>query len=322
MAARLQAATNEGEEMARIAIVGCGAMGSVYAALMASAGHDVYGITLWKAHAEAMNRHGLRVEGASGDRTVAVRGSTTTDGIGPCDLVIIATKAYDVEQAARSALPLLGPHTTVQAVQNGLGSDARVAAIVGAGRVAVGVVGGFGASLRGPGHAHHNGMEMVRFGAFAGLPWAALEDSARPWQSAGFTVRLFRDIRQMVWEKLILNVAFSGTACLTGLTIGEIMANPHAWSVARACAEEAVAVARAAGITLDVGDPIAHIRHLGGRIAGARPSALLDHLAQRRSEIDVINGAIPRTGQPLGIAAPVNDAVVALVKLREQGFGS
>jgi 2-dehydropantoate 2-reductase len=308
--------------MAKIAIVGCGAMGSVYAALMASAGHDVYGVTLWEEHARAMERDGLRLEGASGERVARVRGRTSTEGIGPCDLVVIATKAYDVEAAARAALPLLGPRTPVQAIQNGLGSDARIAAIVGADRLAVGVAGGFGASLRGPGHAHHNGMEMLRFGPFAGLAWPLLEQSARPWESAGFTVRLFHDIRQMVWEKLILNVAFSGTACLTGLTIGEILESELAWPVARACAEEAVAVARAAGIPLDVGDPIAHIRGLASKIAGARPSALLDHLARQRSEIDAINGAIPRVGAPLGVPAPVNATVVALVKLREQAFAA
>jgi 2-dehydropantoate 2-reductase len=306
--------------MAKVAVVGCGAMGSVYAALMADAGHDVYGVTLWPDHAAAMNRNGLRVEGASGDRTVRVRGSTTTDGIGPCDLVIIATKAFDVEAAARAAMPLLGPETPVQTIQNGLGSAERVAAIVGADRLAVGVVGGFGASMRGPGHAHHNGMEMIRFGAHSGLPTQLLQASARIWESAGFKVALFDDIGRMVWEKLIMNVAFSGSACLTGYTIGEVMADPDAWSVARGCAEEAVAVAAALGIRLEVGDPIAHIQRLGGKIAGARPSMLLDHLAQRRSEIDVINGSIPRLGAKAGVATPVNATVVALVKAREARF--
>ena len=306
--------------MAKVAIVGCGAMGSVYAALMASAGHQVHAVTLWPDHAEAMAKQGLRVEGASGDRTVRLHAATTTDGIGPCELVIIATKAFDVEDAARSALPLLGPGTVVQTIQNGLGSAERVAPIVGPDRLAVGVVGGFGASLRAPGHVHHNGMEMVRFGSFAGLPRARLAASAAIWESAGFGVQLFDDLRRMVWEKLIMNVTFSGTCCLTGMTIGEVTANPDAWRVARGCAEEAVAVAKSAGIRLEVGDPIGHIRHLGGRIADARPSMLLDHLARRRSEIDAINGAIPREGAKLGLAAPVNDTVVALVKAREAEF--
>ena len=93
--------------MAKIAIVGCGAMGSVYAALLVDAGHEVHAVTLWPDHAEAMSTTGLRCEGASGDRTVPIEASTTTDGIGPCDLVIIATKAFDVETAARSCLTLL-----------------------------------------------------------------------------------------------------------------------------------------------------------------------------------------------------------------------
>ena len=308
--------------MARVAIIGCGAMGSVYAALMASSGHEVHAVTLWPDHAEAMAKHGLRVQGASGDRTVRLHSAMTTEGIGPCDLVIIATKAFDVEAAARSTLPLLGTDTVVQTIQNGLGSAERVAPIVGRDRLAVGVVGGFGASLRAPGHVHHNGMEMVRFGAFAGLPRERLAASAAIWESAGLKVALFDDLRRMVWEKLIMNVTFSATCCLTGMTIGEVMHNPDAWRVARGCAEEAVAVALALGIRLEVGDPIEHIRRLGGRIGNARPSMLLDHLARRRSEIDVINGAIPREGAKFGVPTPVNDTVVALVKAREAGFSS
>ncbi len=306
--------------MARVAIVGAGAMGSVYAGLMASAGHEVFAITLWEDHAEAMTRHGLRVEGASGDRTVPVYGCTGTEGVGPCDLVIIATKAAGVEAAARSALPLLGPETSVQTIQNGLGSADRVAAIIDPDRVAVGVVGGFGASLRAPGHVHHNGMEMVRFGAHAGLPRTALEAGVEVWRSAGFEAALFDDIDRMVWEKLIMNVAFSATSCLTGMTIGQVLSNPNAWQVARECALEAVEVATARGIELQVGDPIEHIRSLGAKIPGARPSMLLDHMARQRSEIEVINGAIPREAAKVGLKAPINATVVALVKAREVDF--
>lgn len=308
--------------MARVAIVGAGAMGSVYAGLMADAGHEVYAVTLWADHAAAMARNGLRVEGVSGDRTVRVHASTTTDGIGICDLVMITTKAMDVEAAARAALPLLGPHTPVQAIQNGLGSAERIAAIVGADRTVIGVVGGFGASLRAPGHVHHNGMVIVHFGAFANLPRTALEASAAIWRSAGFNVELYDDTDRMVWEKLIMNVAFSGSCCLTGMTIGQVLNDPNAWKVARGCSEEAIAVANARGIKLDVGNPIEYIRKLGGMIPNARPSMLLDHMARRRSEINEINGAIPREGAKVNVPTPINDTVVALVKAREVDFTS
>lgn len=306
--------------MAKVAIVGSGAMGSVYAGLMVSAGHEVHAICLWDDHVTAINAKGLRVEGASGDRIVSIRASRSCEGIGVCDLVIIATKAFDVENAARDAQPLVGPHTVVQTIQNGLGSPEKVAAILGGSRIAIGVVGGFGASIKAPGHAHHNGMEMIRFGAYADLPRADLERSADIWTSAGFQVAIFDDVKQMVWEKLIMNVAFSGTTCATGLTIGEVMANPDAWKVAEGCSREAIAVARAANIRLDVGDPIEHVKKLGSKIPNARPSMLLDHMAGRRSEVDAINGSIPVLGAKLGVPTPVNETLVAIIRARELAF--
>ena len=182
--------------MAKIAIVGCGAMGSVYAALMVDAGHEVHAVTLWPDHAEAMAPRACGCEGASGDRTVPIHASTTTDGIGPCDLVIIATKAFDVEAAARSSLPLLGPETVVQTIQNGLGSPEVAAPILGADRIAVGVVGGFGASIRAPGHAHHNGMEMIRFGALRDCRTSCCGRQQRSGSWPASRSALFDDIKQ------------------------------------------------------------------------------------------------------------------------------
>ncbi len=152
----------------RIAIIGTGAMGSVYAALLASAGHDVWAVDAWAEHVAAMREHGLRVEGKSGDRTVRLNATTRAADVAEPDLVIIATKADAVEAAARAAAAILRPDTPVLAIQNGLGSAEKVAGILGPERIIQGVVGGFGASMKGPGHAHHNGMEFVRFGEYAG----------------------------------------------------------------------------------------------------------------------------------------------------------
>lgn len=307
--------------MAKVAIVGCGAMGSVYAGLMVSAGHEVHAVSLWPDHVAAMQEKGLRVEGASGDRTVPISASMTTDDIGKCNLVIISTKAFDVEDAARASQQLIGPKTVVQTIQNGLGSAEKVAAILGEHRIAVGVVGGFGASIRAPGHAHHNGMEMIRFGAYRSLSRADLKASAEIWSSSSFKVAIFDDLDQMVWEKLIMNVAFSGATCVTGLTVGEVMANSNAWSVARKAAEEAITVAKAEGIRLDVGDdPIEYIRQLGSKIPNACPSMLQDYNLGRRCEIEAINGSISQEGRKYGVSTPVNDTVVAIIKAREASF--
>lgn len=304
--------------MAKVCIVGCGAMGSVYAGLMASAGHEVHAVTPWQEHVDAINANGLRVSGYSGERRVRLASaSVDTAGIGPCDLVIIATKAFDVEAAAQAAAPLLKPDTVVQTIQNGVGSPERVARFIDPGQLAVGVVGGYGASLPEWGHVHHNGLAVTWFGAYAGLPRTALEASAEVWRSSGFDVALHDDVSSMVWKKVIMNVAYSGTAGLTELTIGQIIEHPEAWRIASGCAQEAVDVSRSLGVELGLPDPIAHVRALGGKIPGARPSMLLDLQAGRRCEVDAINGAIVRLGKEQVVPTPVNDVVVALIRAKE-----
>ncbi len=307
--------------MTRVAVIGCGAMGSVYAGLLADAGHEVWAIDTWREHVEAMRRDGLRVEGASGDRRVAVNASTEAADAGVCDLVIIATKAMHVELAAQSARALLGPETVVLSIQNGLGGPDTAAAVLGEERVVVGVVGGFGASMKGPGHAHHNGWELVRLGERHAPATPRLERIAELWRGAGFRVKTFDDIDQLVWEKLICNVCFSGTCTIAECTIAEVMGEPSLWRVASSCAAEAYAVARAKGIHLGFEDPVAYVRDFGAKIPNARPSMLLDHMARRRSEIDAINGAIPPAAAEVGLTATFNDVVAALVRGRERSFG-
>jgi 2-dehydropantoate 2-reductase len=257
----------------KVAVVGCGAMGSVYAGLLGAAGHEVWAVDSWREHVDAIRASGLRVEGASGDRTVHVNATTSAADAGVCDLVIIATKARDVEAAARGAQSIVGPKTLVLSIQNGLGGPDRAAAILGRERLAVGVVGGFGASMRGPGHAHHNGWELVRLGELSGPVTPRLEAVAEAWRSAGFRVKCFDDIDQLVWEKLICNVCFSGTCAVTERTIAEVMDDPDAWRVASGCAVEAYQVARKRGIKLGFDDPVAYVRDFGSKIPNARPSA-------------------------------------------------
>lgn len=301
----------------RIAVVGVGAMGSVYAALLADAGNEVSAVDVSSSQISAIRDHGLRVEGASGDRIVRLYATDDPADVGPVDLVVIATKAMHVRAAAESTRPLLGPETIVLPIQNGLGSSDTVADVVGADRVVVGVAGGFGASVISPGHAHHHGLELVRLGELTGASTPRLERIAEAWRTAGFTVATFDDIDRLVWEKLICNVAFSGPCAVLDATIGEVLESEHAWSVASACAVEAFDVAVASGIGLGFDDPAAYVASFGQTIAGARPSLALDLRAGRPTEIEVINGAIPLRAAELGLVAPCNATIVALVRALE-----
>jgi 2-dehydropantoate 2-reductase len=263
----------------------------------------------------------LRLEGASGERTVRVHATTDARDAGPCDLVVLATKAMQVAAAASSIKPLLKADTPVLSIQNGLGGPDTAASVLGKERVLVGVVGGFGASMRGPGHAHHNGWELVRLGEFAGPITARLRKVEETWRGAGFRVKVFDDIDQLVWEKLLCNCAYSGPCGISERTVGEVMEDPDLARISAACATEAFQVALKKKIKLEIQDPVAYVRDFGAKIPHARPSVLLDLMARRKSEIDVINGSIPRVGREVGIAAPFNEALTALVRARERQLG-
>jgi 2-dehydropantoate 2-reductase len=304
----------------KIAIVGTGAMGSVYAGLFAAAGHEVWAIDSWKEHIEAIRAKGLRVEGASGDRTVKLNASTNASEAGSCDLVILATKAMHVAAAAASIRAMPG-NAPVLSIQNGIGGPDTAAFVLGKERVLVGVVGGFGASMKGPGHAHHNGMELVRLGEFGGPITDRLKRVEEAWKSAGFKVKLFDDIDQLVWEKLLCNCAYSGPCAISERTVGEVMNDPDLSRVSAACATEGFLVSQKKKIKLGFDDPVAYVRDFGSKIPNARPSVLLDLMAKRKSEIDVINGSIPRVGKEVGVNAPVNEAITALVREKERRLG-
>lgn len=300
---------------ARIAIVGCGAMGSVYAGLLAAAGNELLVVDPWQEHIEAIRRHGLRLEGASGDRTVQVRAEMTAPG-DEMDLIVIAAKSTHVGEAATQAARLVGPNTVVLTIQNGLGSADLVAQAVGTDRLLVGIAQAFGASLRGPGHAHHEAMKALRFGPVGSLPFARAEAVARLWSAAGFNVEVVPDIVAMQWEKLICNVAYSGPCALSGLTVGQVMVDADLGAISRSAASEAFGVAVARGVSLTVTDPIEHVRAFGEAVADAKPSVLLDLEQGRPSEIEFINGAVPREAAYVGLTAPVNATITGLVNAR------
>ena len=304
----------------KIAVVGTGAMGSVYAALLADAGNEVWAIDLWQDHVDAINRMGLRLEGASGDRTVKIDATSDSSDVGHCQLVIVATKAGQIGSAAEQLPQLLNEDSVVLTIQNGLGSADRLAATISPERLLIGVAGGFGASLRGPGHAHHNGMELIRLGEMVGGMSERLQRIERLWRDAGFNVKAYEDINQLVWEKFICNVTFSGTCTVFHRKVSEVMNDPLTWRIAIACGLEAYQAGVARGVYFSFDDAEAYITKFGQGLPDARPSMLLDHLAKRRSEIDVINGAVPTVAAEVGTQAPYNEVVTALVKAREAEF--
>ena len=305
----------------KIAIVGTGAMGSVYAARFGKAGHEVWAIDTWQEHIDAIATSGLTVSGASGIYVVDnlhVGGSP--QDVGACDLWVIATKAADVEAVAAAIAPLLQPDTVVMALQNGLGAGERVARHIPKEHVLIGIAEGFGSSIPQPGHVHHEGMRLIRIGEMDGGITDRVQRIEQAWDSAGFNVRAFEDINLMIWEKFLCNVTLSAPCAAFDVTVGELMSSTETWNVALGCTMEAYRLALATGVEFPFDDPLHYVTEFAATIPNASPSMRLDHLARRVSEIDVINGQVVELSQALGLATPYNETLCAILRQRESLF--
>lgn len=305
----------------KIAIVGTGAMGSVYAGLLARAGNEVWAIDTWDEHLDAIATRGLEVSGASGSFVAeGIQVGRVPADAGECDLWVIGTKAADVSAVAEAILPLLTPDAMVMAFQNGLGAGERVAERIPEEQVIVGIAEGFGSSLQGPGSVHHNGMRLIRIGELhGGLSERVLAVEA-VWRDAGFNVKAFEDIVLMVWEKFLGNVTLSASTAAFDMTVGELMDSAEAWPVALGCMLEAHRLGVHLGVEFEFDDPVSYVTEFASTIRGASPSMRLDHLAGRPSEVDVINGRVVDLSREHGFEAPYNQTLCAILRTREASF--
>jgi 2-dehydropantoate 2-reductase len=296
-------------------------MGSVYAGLFGKAGHDVSAIDVWQEHLDAIANSGLTVSGASGSFVVdGIHVGRTPMDAAPCDLWVIATKAGAVDDVAAQIAPLLEHDNVVMAFQNGLGAGERVARYVPSAHIMVGIAEGFGSSIPEAGHVHHEGMRLIRIGEMNGGMTDRVRQIERLWCDAGFNVRAFADVTVMIWEKFLCNVTLSAPCAVFNVTVGELMADPEAWQIALGCTAEAYQVGIAKGIEFPFDDPLRYVSEFAATIPNASPSMRLDHLAQKRSEIDVINGQVVTLSHELGFKAPYNETLCAIVRRRESRF--
>ena len=296
-------------------------MGSVYAGLLGKAGHEVWAIDLWQEHIDAIAGSGLAVSGASGSFVVDnLHVGRSASDAGTCDVFVIATKAADVDAAAAEIAPLLEPDSIVMAFQNGLGAGERVARRIPEEHIVIGIAEGFGSSIPEPGHVHHEGMRLIRIGEMNGGLTDRVQQLARSWQEAGFNVRAFADVSLMIWEKFLCNVTLSAPCAVFDVTVGELMANPEAWKVALGCTAEAYRLGVAQGVEFPFEDPLRYVTDFAATIPNASPSMRLDQLARRRSEVDVINGQVVALSRELGLEAPYNETLCAILRRRESLF--
>jgi 2-dehydropantoate 2-reductase len=297
----------------RICVVGCGAVGSLFAANLAGLDEiEVWGYDLAREHVDAINARGLRLTGA-GEVVGHPRATTDPAEIPACELGIVATKAMHTD-SAMSAVAHAFADGAVATVQNGVGNEEVVARHVE--RVIRGTTFPAGKILE-PGVVQWDVKGDTTIGPFEPSPARAdeIELLADLCTRAGMPTHAVADARPAQWRKVVFNAASNPIGALTGLTHGRVCERPDLRRLVSGLVAEGKAVAAAQGIELDA-DPEELIDH------AARPDVAFDHKAsmlqdveaRRATEIDYLNGGIGRFGRELGVPTPLNDAITALVK--------
>jgi 2-dehydropantoate 2-reductase len=293
----------------RIGVVGAGAMGSIYAGLLADSGAEAWLIARSPRHPEGIERRGLLLTHAGEKRLTHPRATTDPTTVGELDAVMIWTKSQDTDAAIEVATPLVGPRTLVASFQNGLGNAEKIAAAFGTEAVVYGVSTVGGVTI-GPGEveltdATWDGTATTSMGVLEGDPGERLAPLAEALAAAGMRAEVRADIDVVIWSKLAMALPMNSLAALTRLEMGAVVDDPGLSCLLRAMTAEVVAVAAARGVPLDPDEVQAHSAATYATARGHLPSMLQDVLAERPTEVDAIVGGLVREGERLGVETPL-----------------
>lgn len=308
----------------RIGIIGAGSLGSAIGGTLAEAGNDVVLVNRNRAHVAAINAHGLMMRTGETDRPVRVTAVLPAEAQGACDLVVVLVKSFHTGEAVKAAMGLIGSDTAVMSLQNGLGHEDILGAILGPDRVLAGktYVGGL---MIGPGHviAGVKGKETI-IGELDGARSPRVVAIGKAFNEAGLTTIVSDNIMGAMWDKLMVNIATGALSAITRLPYGDLYAVPGMEAAAVSAVAEAMAVARALGIRISIDNPRdAWVKAAAGLPPEFKASTLQSLEKGSVTEVDFINGAVLRGGAKAGVPTPVNAALVACVKGIERAlFGA
>ena len=303
----------------KIAVVGCGAMGGLFAAHLAQTQSDVWGVDIWAAHVAAIATGGLVVQTNGIDRTTKLHATTDSDAPGVADIVLIFVKHGQTRAAAAQARPLIGPGTLLVTVQNGLGPVDIIRGLYPDNPLLFGFTPLTSEVLR-PGVIAAGGAGPTCMWPINGQVTPAMQAFCALLTQSGIEAALTPGIQTEIWKKLVVNCCLNPVCALTGLTVGAACGHPDYRALMEGVLHEIVALAQARRIALDTGTAHAYFAAVSTAARNHLPSMVADFRARRPTEIDALNGAILRQSAEHGLAAPFNQALVSLVRMAEAGW--
>lgn len=306
----------------RIAVIGPGGIGCLFAGLLAETGHDVVLIDRRPERAALIAREGLVIESAAGLRRIALRASAFPAACGRADLIILCVKAHETAGTAPSVSALAAPGAKLLCLQNGLGHPEMFRPILAEDNIFAGVTTN-GTTPLGLNHIRHAGAGQTVIGAL-GHDRPGAEMLANLFSQSGIEAAATADTAGMLWSKLVINAAICPVSVLAGQPNGELVRAGHWRALLRRAAIESAAIAAARGIKLSFSDPVQATEEVCLKTALNFSSMLQDVRRGRQTEIAEINGAIIRAAAELGREAPVNrmllEKIVELEKDKEYNY--
>jgi 2-dehydropantoate 2-reductase len=303
----------------KFAVLGAGALGSAIGGVLTEAGHNVCLITRNQAHVDAINQRGLTLRTDGVDCIVKAQAATSAIAAGVVDCVIVLVKSAQTRQAMAAAMSLLGPETTVLSLQNGLGHEDILSAIVGKERVLAGKC-YCGGQIIAPGHVicGTKGKD-THMGELDGSMSPRILRIADAFNKAGLQTTVSDNIMGTIWDKLFINVATGAISGITRLAYGDLYQVPELEACAVAAVAEAMAVAKARGVRTSITEPVQAWRKAGAGLPYEFKASILQTLERGvRTEVDYINGAVVQLGLQHGVPTPVNATLLACIKGIEQ----
>jgi 2-dehydropantoate 2-reductase len=303
----------------KIVIVGPGAMGCLFAAFLSKSKEEIWLLDKNKENAARINQLGISLEGASGSWQAKPKATASVEDIGKADLILICVKSFHTKQAIEQIKPLLQVNTKIMTLQNGVGNIEIISELTGEERV-IGGATNEGATLVETGKIRHAGRGETLIGTLDGKVPVEIRSIREIFNKVGLQTRLSRDIKGLIWSKLIINAGINALTAITRLPNGCLTEFEGTKRILRDAVTEATRIAKRKRIKLIYDDPLAKVETVCEGTAGNISSMLQDVLRNKRTEIDFINGVIVRLGQELGIAVPTNKLLVDLIKTIEASY--
>jgi 2-dehydropantoate 2-reductase len=300
-----------------VAVVGAGAVGCYFGAMLARSGVRVK-LVGRAPHVEAIARDGLLLDGLRVQEHIPIAATTSlAEGVRDAGVVLFCVKTFSTESAARELRPFLAPNTTILSLQNGVDNPDRIHAAIQAHAIPAAVY--VAAEMTAPGRLTHTGRGDLIIGHRAGWPRQPdLEPLAAMFEQAEVPCRISDDIAAELWTKMVINCAYNSLSALTRAPYGRMVQSEPVRDFGVRAIAETVAVARAEGVSLSEQAMVGAALRLTEKMMRATSSMAQDIARGRPTEIDSLNGYVVRRGATLGIATPVSEILVAMVKLLEE----